>query len=597
MMPTPTRRISLTAPFAAIFLLFAWWVTDHYPPWTSFHSELLAAVTGVLAVGGALLSRRQAGGVSRTTLSLLACALIPWAQWAGGVVIFHGDALLASMYLAGTALCYYAGQITQASERDRLLGAIAAVMLIAAILTTGVLLYQWFGLQGLNEILIAGSSAGTRAGGNLGQPNHTATLLCMGLAALLLFRTQGVVGNWAGALAAIYIALGLALTQSRAPWLVFLLLAAAMMWRRQALFSALKLPASAVLSWFVAYALLFWAVSALPEAVFDTTAQSDGTASRLGVGLRPILWGQWLEALRHAPWYGYGWMQGNAAQQAAALTRPGLEATDYSHSLPLDLLVWNGLPLGGLLVLATVVWYVRAVARAEGATQAFRVTVVTALGAHSLVEYPFAYTYFLVPTALLAGQLCATTKSGAQHRAWPRVALVVVATAVLLGGIAVGRDYLRVEPDAHILRAQIARVGGLRHTEPVHGLWVLDQMEALSRTSRIEPTTGMTRAELDDLLAAAHRFPSTLLLQQASLALASNDWLSEAHDQMRLLCALYGDGFYRITVARMSAIVDEQDSSAKPFVASLASLDTKTADTAGNNKRRCSQRSQETPSK
>jgi O-antigen ligase len=588
-MPTSTRRLSLTAPFAAIFLLFAWWVTDHYPPWTSFHSELLAAVAGALAVGGALLSRRQAGGVCRTTFALLACALMPWAQWAGGVVVFRGDALLASLYLAGTALCYHAGQIAQASERDRLVDAIAAVMLTATILTTGVLLYQWFGLQGLNEILIAGSSIGTRAGGNLGQPNHTATLLCMGLAALLLFRTQGVVGNWAGVLAAIYIALGLALTQSRVPWLVFLLLTAAMMWRQQALFLALKLPASAVLSWFVAYALLFWAVGALPEAVFNA-AQSDGNASRLGVGLRPILWGQWLEALRHAPWYGYGWMQGNAAQQAAALTRPGLEATDYSHSLPLDLLAWNGLPLGGLLVLAAVVWYIRAVAGAEGAKQAFRVAVVTALGAHSLVEYPFAYTYFLVPTALLAGQLCATTKSAAQHRAWPLVTLAVAATAILLGGIAVVRDYLRVEPDAHILREQIARVGGLRHTEPVRGLWVLDQMEALSRTSRIEPKTGMTRAELDDLLAAAHRFPNTLLLQQASLALASNGRLSEAHDQMRLLCALYGDGFYRITVARMSAIADEQGSSAKPFVASLMSLDTKTVDTTRNNKRRCSQR-------
>lgn len=569
MISNPSQRRSSGDPIVALLLVVAWFVTDHYLPWTGFHSELPAVLAGALAVAGVLRWHARFT-LPVPVLVLLGCALVPWAQWAGGLVTYSGDALLASLYLGGTALCFWAGHAGAADERDRLLNALAAAILAASILMVGILLYQWLGLTGMNQILVAEGLPGQRAGANLGQPNHAATLLCMGLAAVLLARTQGVVGNAVTASTAAYLALGLALTQSRVPWLALVVLAAWLLLRRRALLEPLRLAPAAVFGWLAWYTLLFWAANVLPDLIFGGgTLEAD--ASRLAAGRRPVLWGQWLEALRVAPWHGYGWGQGRMAQFAAAVQRPGIEASDYAHNLALDLLAWNGLLPGGLLLLAALAWYLRVGARADGPQQGFRLAAVTLLAVHSMVEYPFAYAYFLVPVALLAGQLDAGGSGPMPtRRAVPRAVVLVLTLAALAAFVAIVRDYLRVEADIRALREQVARIGGVRRTAPVDDLWVLDQMGAFSRASRIEPAPGMPPAQFDDLLAAARRFPNNWLTQQSALALALNGRPEEAGVRMQVMCALHGEAFYNIAVGRLAELARERLPAAQPFVDSLA---------------------------
>lgn len=557
--------MSLAEASVGVLLLLGWLITDHYPPWSGFHSELPAALAGVVAVTIAL--RHGQSRVSAMAVALMAAALVPWLQWRFGLVPYAGDALLASLYLVGAGLCLWAGGSTDARRQAMLLRAIAVATLCGALLSTAVALYQWFGLTGLNQILAAEGLPGGRTGANLGQPNHVATLICMGLASLVLARHWARLRGAPAFVIALFLLIGLALTQSRVPWLGVLVLAAWMLLRRRALFAPLRLHPLALLALFVWYLLALWAAIHLPDLLFGGVA-ADPAGSRLGAGHRPTAWAQWVEALRLAPWFGYGWGQGHAAQAVGAMARPGVEFLPYAHNLVLDLLAWNGLPLGALMVLGLLLWYLRLGLRAEGPEQWFRFAVVSLIGAHALVEYPITYAYFLVPLALLAGQLEAQVGAGARW-AMPRALLGALAFAWVLAWAAVVRDYFHAEGDIRVLREQAARIGGLRRTPAPDDLWVLDQLSAFSRTARIEPRPDMPAAELDQLIAMAKYFPSSLFLQQAALALSANGRVDEAHAAMRTLCAVSGDRYYQLALVRMAALVDEGLPASRTFVESL----------------------------
>src|SRR5207244_80631 len=97
-----------------------------------------------------------------------------------GQIRYLGDASLTTAYLAGIAFCAWAGYRTN-PESKRVTAAIAQAILCAAVISTGIGLYQWFGLQGLTIWAVEGVP-GARAGGNLAQPNQLATLLLEGIA-------------------------------------------------------------------------------------------------------------------------------------------------------------------------------------------------------------------------------------------------------------------------------------------------------------------------------------------------------------------------------------------------------------------------------
>ena len=64
-----------------------------------------------------------------------------------------------------------------------------------------------------------------------------------------------------------------------------------------------------------------------------------------------------LDAISRAPWLGYGWNEMSVAQSLVAPDHPAVrEMVDHSHNMLLDLMVWNGVPLG-LLMFGVFVWW------------------------------------------------------------------------------------------------------------------------------------------------------------------------------------------------------------------------------------------------
>src|SRR5205823_3064791 len=86
---------------SALLFGLAWLVPNHYFPWPAFHGDIVAAAA--LLPLALLLAMRWREGVEVPLFAwvLLAVAAVPVAQWAGGLILYGGDAMMASLYLAG----------------------------------------------------------------------------------------------------------------------------------------------------------------------------------------------------------------------------------------------------------------------------------------------------------------------------------------------------------------------------------------------------------------------------------------------------------------------------------------------------------------
>jgi O-antigen ligase len=129
-----------------------------------------------------------------------------------------------------------------------------------------------------------------------------------------------------------------------------------------------------------------------------------GLEQRLPVGTRLTHWATIIDAIGQRPWFGYGWGQVGVAQQQAALSHGASgEWLSFSHNVVLDLMVWSGVPIGGLVTLGCVYWLYAQVRSCRDAGTLMALSAIAALATHALLEYPLAYAYFLLPLGLLVG--------------------------------------------------------------------------------------------------------------------------------------------------------------------------------------------------
>jgi len=133
--------------------------------------------------------------------------------------------------------------------RPAIINWLAGALTIAALISVWLALYQWT-LQPSN-IWIADLPPNARPFANLAQPNQLATLLSMGLAAVLFFYEKHALHRISSSLLALLLLFGIALTQSRTPWLMAIFFVVLWLWKFNA--AARRLPRS----WAVAWVLIF----------------------------------------------------------------------------------------------------------------------------------------------------------------------------------------------------------------------------------------------------------------------------------------------------------------------------------------------------
>lgn len=379
----------------------------HDLPLTSFHSEWLAAVCGLL--GMLLLFPRPAAAplqvpaIATAPLALGALALL---QVAAGMFAYAASGALLVLYLVWAAGLAVAGRTLSASlGAAPLLARLAWALLVGGLVSAlfGLLQYTggWAALGGLVSTPQPVAEYGVF--GNLSQQNHFATYEAIALAACGYLALTGRLALRGMAACGVTLLAALALSGSRSillylGWLLGAgLLLAPVSGRLRPLHRWLRIAAIMLAA---AVAMLAVAVRVAPMGAQLTRLVSPQNGA---FGPRMFYWDQAWQMFTAHPWLGVGF-DGFALQLETQLVGPAPFAIDqYAHNLPLQLMAAAGLP--GLLALAVpvVLLAVRLWRQPRSLERLFACGVLGILAIHSLLEQPLYYAYFLGIAALFAG--------------------------------------------------------------------------------------------------------------------------------------------------------------------------------------------------
>ncbi|MBK1684171.1 O-antigen ligase family protein [Rhodoferax fermentans] len=316
----------------------------------------------------------------------------------------------------------------QRGENQQMVKAVVLAWSLAAVVSAVLGLLQYFGQTAVFGIWVNHTELG-QAFGNLRQRNQFATLLSIGLVALLWLvarsasytTTAAPVGMlrlrpsqprsaWPSArltlvlVAAVVLGAGNAASASRTGLLqLVLILLLSLWWQRKVPRPQARRVLTVVLAALIAYAV---ASVALPWLA-GLDPLSSGAWARLRAGdpacaSRLTLWGNVLHLISLKPWTGWGWGELDYAHFITLY--PGTrfcDILDNAHNLPLHLAVELGLPVAlGLCGLVLWLLWRGQPWRERHPTRQLAWGMLAVIALHSLLEYPLWYGPFQMAAAL-----------------------------------------------------------------------------------------------------------------------------------------------------------------------------------------------------
>lgn len=452
-------------------------------------------------------------------LAIAILSLLPFMQFAVGILPFSGQAWLGTAYLWGLLLALLIGARWEETTPGRAADGLFLAIGIAAVVSVGIQLRQWLGTtpdDGEIQLWVANFAPG-RPSANLGQPNQLATLLLWAVLAC----GWGVIRKKIHPLLAVctvaYLLFGLALSQSRIA-LISMLTITLLVWFWRNIWVSRSVP------WVVTGLFGFLLVCTFSLQYLSDLLQLDVQirSASLGGGstqLRLKAYSLFVNAAWHQPWWGYGWYQVPVAQLAVAENNPSLSAFfSHSHNLFLDLILWCGLPIGILVSLFTLAWLLRCVRKVSTKEQAALCLFLIAVGLHAMVEFPLHYGYFLFPAGMVMGMLNHSQQNSVVMTTsrWTVMVIWLCTTALL---IAIVRDYARVDDSFRIFRLESARIGNTQPGGPPNVL-ILNDMRAFIQNARTSVGPDISEKSLLQLRDVTYSFPSPGNLFNYAKALA-----------------------------------------------------------------------------
>jgi O-antigen ligase len=529
----PHRPVGLGWSILPAFVALPWLLVTHVEPWTKFYADWLLAVVTLSLLVWVLV--RSPAGLPGTPLALGAVALVavPLLQAVGGLTAFPTEGAVAALYLAGFALAILTGCRSEVLAPGRAADALLTGLAIAAIASVGLQLYQWLDLSWFGSLVRELPPHG-RPFANLGQPNLLATLEVWGLLALWWAYEREAIGPTGAFVGAAFLLLGVAITQSRTGWMELALIAGVAFARLRPMKRHLPRFVVLVLAGGFAIAVVFWPTLGSELGRSPVLALAD----QLAAGKRPAIWHLGLDAIAARPWLGWGWVQGGEAHVALAAEHASIQIqTTYMHNLMLDLLLWNGIPVGLLAVLGFAAWYVRRWRDGGTAAQRLMLLALAVLLVHSMLELPYGYALFLLPAGLMIGVVDAQSQAR-RVLVIPRWGVAAAAGLSLVALVMLFAEKVAVEQDLLALRMRAARIANLPPLGPPPRLvWMAPYGELLANL-RTEPVEGMDVASLDSFRRVAYHFPATGNLLRLAEADALNGRSAQAQETLALLCDL-----------------------------------------------------------
>ena len=515
----------------------------------------------ILFCAGSLTNAKLVCLPSSMTVFFVALITLVWLQWAGGFIAYSGDALVSTLFLAGMGMAWWLGARTKllasALQLDRVLIFAASLMVAAACVSTFMAILQWLNQDGGIWVFVA-ERGPNRPYANLGQPNLLATLLVMGVVYAYLLYERHRIKTWQLLVISVWLGFGLIVTESLAGLLSafciggFFLVRVRPHWH----VGGWRL----VVTWWCLLALLGTVWRPINELLLLLTTRQ---ASIVVDNVRVTMWEQIIAAISESPWLGYGWRQTHIAQTVGVEWIPGTLQTDYAHNGVLDILAWVGVPLGALLVTLSAWWLWRTVRDIKNAREFLLFGSTIPFLLHSMVEFPYAYAFFLFPEAWVFGFLHASQmphKFLVGHTTplikKSKTILGLLCFTVLCG--AVLREYFAVEEDFRVLRFEVRNLGSRSPDYKAPELFFLTQLDDLLKMGRMQPTRGMSVSEIKQLGRASLGRHWAALNMKYVIALAINGQPDEATKQLRNIRTFYGVELYRSAVDEIRTLRDKK---------------------------------------
>ena len=321
---------------------------------------------------------------------------IPLLQYGFGLIFFMQDALFACVYVSIFLFSVFVGLNLKASHNKISLHAFLSMLVFVGCVSVAIALNQRF--VWVQSDLLFGSSYGNRATANIGQPNQLSTLLIMGLFSLLYLFQIKKINEYFMCIIAFVLIVGIVMTQSRSAWFSCLILSILYLYKHHHKSDILNV---------IKFNLMFVTLTLSLPFLLNYVAidKSYSTLERIqGGSTRFKIWPQLFHAVMEHPWTGYGWGQVGVAQLSTMTPKSTKgELFTYSHNLFLDLMVWNGFFIGVILTVLILYILCRCYINLKLKADLMIFLGFIAFFVHACLEYPYAYTYLLIPVGIFLG--------------------------------------------------------------------------------------------------------------------------------------------------------------------------------------------------
>ena len=382
---------------------------------------------------------------------------------------------------------------------------------------------------------------GNRPYANFAQPNNLATFLTIGLFGVLYFYEKRIAPSLVLVPMALIFILTIALTQSRTAWVVCLFTLgylAIKQFGQAKRFGFLKL-----LTWVGLFIGIIFVLPSLNQLIESISpAQVTETVSvveRASSGyLRLDMWNQALVAITQHPWVGYGWNQTGMAQIAAFDLYPSHEWYKSAHNIILDLLIWNGIPLGGLILLYFTGWLYWLNKGVRDIESIIATLMVCAILIHAMLEYPIHYAYFLLPMGFLLGFIQSQYKDLPEFNLKPAIVYGFTILSLVVCAM-VYRDYgLYKQQSVLVNKKQPLTVEQQQVLD--QKLWILTQFNDRIWWIGLNSATKLSESELEHIRLMVANLASRYDIEKYAQFLAYNGKVKEAQHQLWILKTLHG---------------------------------------------------------
>lgn len=523
--------------YLAIFLFgcLAFLLPNRYYPWVSAYHEFSIYLLFLIACLFIIIHKQKVL-MDRYISIVFFISIIPLLQYLFGKIYFLGDALIAAIYVFSFACSIIVGlNFTQYFNKQKILIFISCIFIFSALVSSYMMLQQWLMLT-YGSIWII-DIPHNRPFANFAQPNNCATFLILSLLAVWYLFEQRKINYIASISLACMFLLCLALTQSRSVWVYAICFVVWWYWKYNPLNTRLKKNS---IWYFLGVFISFIYILPIVSQYLSLVGVSDVVDRATSGFLRLPMWNQLLFALQQEPIWGYGWNQVSVAQITVFANYPTTEWTEHSHNILIDLLIWNGIPLGTAIIVFFSYWLFKLSQLAYTVENFIALAMIGAVISHGMLEFPLEYATFLLPVGFLIGYVYADHSFRNVINLSKKKIIICYVIFIVLYGI-IFYEYVKIEQDTRSVRAEMLNIGRVHVTQAAPNLLLMTQLSERIRYMRTPPEKNISRDQLLWMKKVTYRYATPNSLYKYAQTLLLNGQKQKAQHYLNILNQLYGE--------------------------------------------------------